>query len=443
MQTKQRQRYRSKLTAALLASTVIFVAAPSVHAVCAASARIGSGSHLSEVQTLFAAQAEPRTQRALGKLGPSAAPAMWAVLSGRARKQESEFDTSACKDLAQKVIASWPSEEVIPELLSAANSRTPAGERLVLIEMLSWTDSAAALPAIVEVLSKFRPEEHHSQRVKAELQHALQALLDDNPHRFRKLEPLLEGLPEQLLSSALECTATNPTQEAGKLLASAAKQSPRTERLVLECLARCKSAETRWNSLDFMPIARRALMHKDPLVRRMGITVLGEFGDTSSFFELTEVLERSEGSLQRTARAALQKMSGMKRDWDADRWRGWLAGEQERFAADSEQALGLASADAGTALVAIRRLTTHKLFAESAAELVGRALNNHDPVVRRLACEGFSALTSQTAVSALAIQLDDSDETVHEAAHAALRTLTGRDLGPTRAAWEDWWSGLH
>ncbi len=398
----------------------------------------GNWPHLREVQQVFSSPKSPGSGQELTALGAAAAPAVWAVLSGRSRSPEMNFDSQACRQLAQKSIARWDAIEVIDELRSTNDLRCELGQRLVLVELLSWTDRSEALPSIFEILQSLDGIQMQSQRVGSQLERALAELLSGNPRRFRKLDKLVAELPDHLLKPVIVYAGKSSSAEAASFLSRTASQSPFAERLVLESIARKNANSMEWVPEAFLPIAQRALDQDDVLSRRLGIRALGTLRDSTSFLRLVEVYEQEEGSLHRTALGVIQEMSGMRRDWDGPRWREWLETELNRLEQDKAGAHGIASLDPGAALVAIRTLTTHKLFAKDAVEMVGNALSHADPNVRLLACRALSELRHTRAIRLLVDRLDDADERVRTSALTSLQQLTGRDFGPERLAWEEW-----
>lgn len=426
-----------------LAGVALFTNATTAQAAQEPRQAPGSWPHFAQVLEHFSNPGAFSAQRDLVALGSSAAPAAWAILSGRARPDDLELDSRACRELAREVISDWPAAEVIPVLLAADDEQTPFGQRLILVEFLSWTESSDAVPAIFEVLGRLDGVQLQSQRVERQLQRALATLLEDSPHRYRKLDGQVKELPNSLLAPVVKQAGRNSTAEASSFLSRIARQSPFAERLVLESLARRKATNMEWVSSEFLLIARRAIEQGDPLVRRLGVKALGALRDSESFERIVQLLEHEEGSLHRTALAALQDMSGMRRDWSPARWRQWLEGEERRYEQDAEQAHGIGSADPNTALIAIRKLATHKLFANRAVESIRRGMRHANPAVRSLACDGLRELGHPLAIGALVDRLDDANEAVRTSALSSLRTLSGRDFGEERDAWESWLQGLN
>ncbi len=72
-------------------------------------------------------------------------------------------------------------------------------------------------------------------------------------------------------------------------------------------------------------------------------------------------------------------------------------------------------------------------------ESLTKYLEDDDAEIRRAAALACAAKKVKEAVPKLIARLRDRDPGVARAAHAALKELSGKDLGPTPAEWEAWW----
>jgi hypothetical protein len=73
-------------------------------------------------------------------------------------------------------------------------------------------------------------------------------------------------------------------------------------------------------------------------------------------------------------------------------------------------------------------------------ETLKRYLSDEEPEIRRAAVAACEKRELKTLIPDLIPLLKDRAEVVAQAAHAALKGLSGEDLGPDPAAWEAWWS---
>jgi hypothetical protein len=81
----------------------------------------------------------------------------------------------------------------------------------------------------------------------------------------------------------------------------------------------------------------------------------------------------------------------------------------------------------------VRRLT------RMGPSTTGRYLKDEEAEIRRAAALACAAQRLKAHVPQLLPLLRDADRAVAEAAHAALKELTGKDLGPDADAWQAWW----
>jgi hypothetical protein len=67
-------------------------------------------------------------------------------------------------------------------------------------------------------------------------------------------------------------------------------------------------------------------------------------------------------------------------------------------------------------------------------------LQDEDPEIRRAAALACAMKEDRANVPRLIELLEDPEPAASRAAHAALKSLAGRDLGPQPAPWKDWWA---
>jgi hypothetical protein len=73
------------------------------------------------------------------------------------------------------------------------------------------------------------------------------------------------------------------------------------------------------------------------------------------------------------------------------------------------------------------------------AETLTRYLQDQDAEIRRAAALAAAMKEAKDLIPDLIPLLSDPEETVAHAAHAALKDLTGKNLGPTEEEWKAWW----
>lgn len=393
--------------------------------------------HLAEVGAALADPAPEQGLARLDRLGPEAAPALWAVLTGQALG-ELELDRAASRALARRALAGWPDEAAVAQLVAGLRPESGPGQRLELVELLSWTESRAALAAIFAVLHGMDPLQLRGSRVTSSLAAALEPVLLADERAFQELAERLPELEPALLPAVVEAVRGLRHPGAFLVLAELASHEPALESAVLAALgrgARRPVPEAAWRCVD---LARRALTAIDPRQRRLAAVALGRLGDGDSFFSLVACLEDHDRVVRRCALEALQELSGIRRQWSAAQWRSWQEGEEAWLAASDALAAVLAHGDPQRAAEAAHEAARHRLFAERAAELLCEGLQHPQARIRALVCGLLERLEHARAIPALVDASGDPDAAVRAAARRALEALTGLDPGPGPFAWHDW-----
>jgi HEAT repeat protein len=85
-----------------------------------------------------------------------------------------------------------------------------------------------------------------------------------------------------------------------------------------------------------------------------------------------------------------------------------------------------------------RKALVSRLSRLAAGPLLG-LLQDNEPELRRAAALACARRDAKTYVPPLIPLLRDRDEDVAAAARAALKELSGRDLGADADAWQAWW----
>lgn len=396
--------------------------------------------HLDAVREILGSDASDAATR-LSRLGPSAAPTVWAVLSGQVLA-DTDLDQARARELLREGLTRWPATPTVTELTHAAREDTPLGDRLLLVEILGWTESEAALPAIFEVLAGAPEVELHSRRVTSSLPRALAPLIASDPRRLRELADLLPQLPPALYPALIETAAREEHEDAMRVLVAAARRGDEPARLALVAIGQRPRPLTTTAAREAIDLARSYLAAPMPRHRRLAAAALGRLHDVPSFPELIERLADDDAVVRRVAGDALGELAGVERRWSAARWTRWW--DEENAWLHGAGPLG-AEAREGTrarAKSAIRTLSMHSLFGEEVAEILADGLRHSDGAVRESACGGLARLDHPAAIPLLLDALCDGEETVATSAHRALTSLTGVDHGPVWGAWNDWWRTL-
>jgi len=393
--------------------------------------------YLARVRDVVTEPEQRGALRTLASLGPSAAPTLWAIRSGQALAEE-DFDRGACFALLEKSIASWPAKDVVTALVAAPDADTPLTARLVLLELLSWTRSDAGLEAVFTSLEVVEPALLATSRVSKAVVAALVPLLEDDPRRFRLLEERLADLPEKLLPTVVRAVGATSRPEGLAVLASSVSFGGPLEMLVLGELSRYEFQFAPDSTNRCTVFVRRYLRSLDARQRRLAAAAVGRLRDTESFWELTTLLGDEDPVVRRVAGQSLQELSGLRRAWNGEQWAAWFETEQAWLDDADHFGRDIRSGDSYRVNQAVRELSSHRIFADETAQILARGLDSRSSQVRVRTCEGLARLKHATALHPLIEALDDTDENVRTAAHAALLEVVAFDLGPDVEPWRAW-----
>jgi HEAT repeat protein len=162
----------------------------------------------------------------------------------------------------------------------------------------------------------------------------------------------------------------------------------------------------------------------------------GRLEDSEAIPHLIGLLSHQDRDVRESAHWALCKISGLSFAADAKAWTPWLQAEQSWWQESAADLLSeLESADRARALALVQQLARRRYPRHQLAAELTRGLAHPDATVRCLTCVALGQMQSRSAVAALLLRLEDSEDAVREQAHRALRAITGADLPAGRAAW--------
>lgn len=160
--------------------------------------------------------------------------------------------------------------------------------------------------------------------------------------------------------------------------------------------------------------------------------------DSESLATLIVLLEHDDAAVNDAARQALERVSGRTLGSRPGPWTGWLAREEEWF----DQRMGplvraLDRGSLGDLTSALAEIGQHRYRGDDLALVVVDLLKRDAPLVRVRTCQTLQALRSERAIPDLVAALEDGEEQVRSAAHAALRAIAGADLGDDARLWRE------
>ena len=166
-------------------------------------------------------------------------------------------------------------------------------------------------------------------------------------------------------------------------------------------------------------LREQALYHARPLVRAGVLRVLGALGDVEARERVEALLEDRHALVRANAAEALA-----------------------RFGSDAARPALLAALDERDAKAWIALADAFASFpgrSDEASVLLATRLNHDRWQVRLTATRALASVGTALAVDALIERFERESGRLVKDTHAALRAITGDDLGPRPATWRTWW----
>ncbi len=185
---------------------------------------------------------------------------------------------------------------------------------------------------------------------------------------------------------------------------------------------------------DMARAVRPCLFDARPTLCAAAARMLAELEDEDAVPRLIELLESDSATIREAALWSLRKLSRLDYPAKLELWSGWFAEESRWWSVEGQRWVDRLSRGTGAdRAAAIGRLAGRSLYRDEIGAEVAQALQDRDARVRRRACEALGQLGLSTAYDALLGALDDEDESVREAARAALGLISGTSLPPEPA----------
>lgn len=271
--------------------------------------------------------------------------------------------------------------------------------------------------------------------VADELRTTCERILRRDPGGCRRLRSLVAGSRVELARSMLEGAAATGTREALELLAGLLGLFPELDPFLLESVAAVGRRVHRPIDADVLEDVRHYLWESDATLRRDAVFAAGALRDEDAIARLVRLC-LEEPAATPVFCAALGEITGLGFGTQVDRWRTWYE-KEKAWQRDEAPRLFATLQDGEVAAVgrALNELVQRRIFRREIADAVEPLLDRPEPAIRRRACMTLARTGSRAQLPRLVDLLDDEDDSVVRAAHAALVSLTDRDLPPTRDVW--------
>ncbi len=378
----------------------------------------------------------------LGAMAPRPVPGVVRVLSGLdptpgqelagLDRELSNVDAERVLDLLERL----KHEEIAADLKLVA--RTAASDRTTLgmLRILERFGSAEDLLGAARWTQLELEQSGSDALLEATLRDATQRILRRDARGFEWISGVIQSSSADVGLSLCRGAGETESLRALPVFASLLGWSANLDVGLLQQIGRLSThcelpAEPRLQS-----VVRGFLGSDDPRIAREAAVVCARLEDFDAADALVDLLDGEDRSVSEASVWALETLTGLALGEDAGRWRTWLASEEQWL---DETAPGLIAAlqdpDAGQVVLALNELSRHRYQRATIASALLSGLEDERAEIRVLTCTALGRIGAKAALTALIESLDDPEEPVVNAAHAALCQISGRELPPDPQVW--------
>lgn len=386
--------------------------------------------------------------RSLARLGPSATEELAAIYVGAAEPPRpaenaavpqdpfASTERPAMEDVVLAALKALPPGEVVAAIRLRAMGTVPIQVRANGFRALGAVGTTRALEVLLESAKELSDFELALPGVNEPAADALASILSGAEHCWGELEKrstkLAPGLERIVVRGIARSNSPRGFAVLMRLLAKPGANKPLLFESIEELSVKAAAGIEEHDRAEI----RCALDSEDPEIACRAAFVLGRAQDTASVPALIEFLDNEDGRVQQAGVWALEMMSGFSLPPESSRWRTWhdeqLAWQKETLPALQRQ---LRSSEPTAVFEAIAELCRRPLFRHQLAEDLAYPLAHGQAEIALAACAGLAELRSPFGIPALVEALRRPEESVREAAGAALHAITGKDLPVDYNVW--------
>ncbi|MFN0009126.1 MAG: HEAT repeat domain-containing protein [Planctomycetota bacterium] len=387
--------------------------------------------------------------RSLARLGPAATEELAAIYVGAvepphppenaALAPQDPLDTTerpAMQDVVLAALKALPPGEVVAAIRTRAMGTVPIQVRANGFRALGAVGTTRGLEALLDSAKELSDFELALPGLHEPAADAVASILSGADHGWGELEKRSTKLPPGLERIVVRGIARSGSPRGFAVLMRFLARPGADKAFLFESIDELSLKSAPWIEEHDRAEIRSALESTDPETRCRVAFVLARAQDAASVPAFIEFLDSEDGRLRNAGLWALETMSGFSLPGESARWREWHA-EQLKWRAESLPSLRLQvrSSEPTAAFEAIAELCRRPLFRHELGEDIAYPLAQGPTELALAACAGLAELRSLFAVPALVEALRRPEESVREAAGAALRVITGRDHPADFEAW--------
>ncbi|MEE8469382.1 MAG: hypothetical protein V3T22_13060 [Planctomycetota bacterium] len=348
-------------------------------------------------------------------------------------------ESTKLEPLLLGALRAWPRTTVLAGLLGRVNEESSSSKRLEVAAVLGRLHGEGLLDPLLELLRHVDPVVMRGARAQALVRSSLASVLATDGFAHSGLAVRLDDLDPGLLACLAAVLAQGGRTRDVELLMALLGRDETLTNVTLAELANLRMrsvvSATSLGAERVMPF----LEGPNHRQRKLAILALGQLHHAGGAKKLIELLRDPSPGVAPAALRSLQTLSGLHWRNAPERWSLWLEAKQTWLEEQAPE-LGwvLATGDPTEAIHAARELAQHPLFRDRVAELLRAGLGREESGVVRTTCAALCGLGSLSVARALVPLLSSQEQTVCDAACAALETLVGERLGSKPQAWNAW-----
>jgi hypothetical protein len=384
------------------------------------------GERIEEIlqRALDPAASAPALGQELAALGPASIPELYARLVEE-RTESGETFTAVQREVLLEGLVHLGRAPVRAFLEPRVGEIASVAERATIVELCGRIGTGSDVELVMLVAAP-NPQAPIDERVRRALGEAVTGILRRDPRALGALAWWIRRSSTEIAGAIVVAAAEQPTGALLTVLTGCLGFDRALDPVLLSALGRVGDALDEPVSETITEEVETYLEHDEPDLLREAALALGRLEDYDAAERLIALLEHEERGVREAASWALGRLSGMNFRCNGARWSAWLRAEERWFRAEiGRLASRLEEEESPAVLRALGDVSVHRFQRHRLAQEVGIALEDEDPLVRRIACLCLARLGSPAARAGLARTLEDPDEDVAAAARAALGAIEG------------------
>lgn len=362
--------------------------------------------------------------RELAELGTGADPLLFAALAAECAAAPAGASASARGGVLLAAFDWMGGARWRPLLARELGEGTEPGAIAAIIAISGHSGHAGDLAFLLQAGGS---EAGHDQRTQ--LERAVTRILVRDAAAFDALEGAVGTVGAELRSAMIHAVEATRLPRAALLLARWIETRREMRFECLPYLSRLSLSLEKPLPPEVTTPVRRLVEEGDETTLREAVLCSGRLGDCEVLPALIRHLREGEYGLRAEALWALQSISGMNLAADPVPWENWLAMETRWWNEESRTVFSwLGRGTKAEKVEALRQISLLRTWRHQAAAEVVVALEDTDEEVAVLAAALLGRLGSRVAVLSLVDVLGGERPKVASAAHAALVSITKRDL---------------